>query len=108
MLPTVLLPATTALGTLATDGRERGILSGANVVMPNLSPTGVRDKYTLYNGKLYSDSESADALSDLEARLQKIGYHIEYSKGDANGKRILRLPSGNTAAGYNQFLERMD
>ena len=82
MLPTVLLPATTALGTLAPDGRERGILAGANVVMPNLSPLEVREKYNLYDGKLHSGSESADALAELEERLCKIGYHIEYSKGD--------------------------
>ncbi len=82
ILPTVLLPATTALGTLAGDGRERGILSGANVVMPNLSPHSVRTKYELYNNKLHSGSESAEALAELESRLSKIGYHIEYSRGD--------------------------
>ena len=80
--PSVLLPATTALGTVNGDGREQGILSGANVVMPNLSPPTVRDKYQLYDGKLHSGAESADAVSELEARLNKIGYHIEYSRGD--------------------------
>ena len=80
--PSVLLPATTALGTVNGDGREQGILSGANVVMPNLSPPGVREKYQLYDGKLHSGAESADAVAELEARLSKIGYHIEYSRGD--------------------------
>ncbi len=82
ILPRVLLPATTALGTASEDGRERGILSGANVVMPNLSPTGTRAKYELYNGKLHSGSESAEALAELEKRLEGIGYHIDYSRGD--------------------------
>ena len=81
--PTVLLPATTALGTLSEDGRERGILSGANVVMPNLSPRSVRAKYELYEGKLHSGAESADALSELEERFSRIGYRIEYARGDA-------------------------
>ena len=81
--PRVLLPATTALATLAEDGRERGILSGANVVMPNLSPKSVRAKYELYAGKVHSGSESAEAIAELEARLNAIGYHIEYTRGDA-------------------------
>lgn len=81
--PAILLPATTALGTLSDSGRERGILSGANVVMPNLSPHEVRKKYNLYDNKLYSGSESAEALNELEMRFKKIGYHIEYSRGDS-------------------------
>ena len=85
--PTVLLPATTALGTLSADGRERGILSGANVVMPNLSPTSVREKYSLYDGKIHSGSESAQSLKELEERLNKIGYHIDYKRGDAINER---------------------
>ncbi len=82
ILPTVLLPATTALGTLSEDGRERGILAGANVVMPNLSPQTVRDKYELYDNKLHSGSESAQALAELDERFKRIGYHIDYSRGD--------------------------
>ncbi len=82
ILPSVLLPATTALGTLAEDGREKGILSGANVVMPNLSPYSVRSKYNLYNNKLHSGSESAQALCELEERFAEIGYHIDHSRGD--------------------------
>ena len=62
MMPKVLLPATTALGTVTEGGREAGILSGANVVMPNLSPAGVRKKYMLYDNKLSSGSEAAESL----------------------------------------------
>lgn len=81
--PTVLLPATTALGTLEKNGRERGILSGANVVMPNLSPAAVRGKYALYNGKLSSGAESAQMLAELNARMRNIGYEITSARGDA-------------------------
>ncbi|MBR5252402.1 MAG: [Clostridia bacterium] len=81
--PTVLLPATTALGSLEQDGRERGILSGANVVMPNLSPASVRKKYMLYDNKLSDGAESAQAKTALEERMNSIGYRVAVSRGDA-------------------------
>lgn len=80
--PNILLPATTALGTVEVGGRERGILAGANVVMPNLSPASVREKYTLYDNKLSSGSESAQNLEDLKRSMKKIGYKIVTSRGD--------------------------
>lgn len=80
--PTVLLPATTALGAISDDGRERAILSGANVVMPNLSPMEMRGDYTLYDNKPFINSEAAEGLKELELRLGKIGYEIDYSTGD--------------------------
>ena len=82
MLPSVLLPATTALGTIAFDGRERGILAGANVVMPNLSPTAQREQYSLYTGKAHSGAEAAEGIALLEDELATIGYHIDWSRGD--------------------------
>ena len=82
IFPTVLLPATTALGSLSEDGRERGIMAGANVIMPNLSPYNVRKLYTLYDNKLSTGSESAQALSELKERMKNIGYEIEISRGD--------------------------
>lgn len=82
MLPNVLLPATTALGSLAMGGREKGILCGANVVMPNLSPVNVREKYMLYNNKLSSGDEAAESLESLKNSIQKIGYEIVSSRGD--------------------------
>ena len=81
--PTVLLPATTALGSIDPVGREKGILSGANVVMPNLSPLSVRKKYELYNGKLSSGAESAQSLEDLQERMRRIGYEVVMDRGDA-------------------------
>lgn len=83
MLPKVLLPSTTALGTITPDGREQGILAGANVVMPNLSPASVREKYLLYDNKLCTGSEAAESLKDLEQRLSRIGYHIAVTRGDS-------------------------
>lgn len=80
--PKVLLPATTALGTLAEDGRERGILSGANVVMPNLSPASVRKKYMLYDNKLSDGAESAQAKNELEKRMAAIGCTVVVDRGD--------------------------
>lgn len=82
MFPRVLLPATTALGTIVPNGRELGILAGANVVMPNLSPADVRQNYLLYDNKLCSGAEAAEAKNDLAARLQAIGYAIADSRGD--------------------------
>jgi len=81
--PGILLPSTTALGSLIPGGREKGILAGANVVMPNLSPVSVREKYALYNGKLSSGSESAQMLADLRKQMNAIGYEIVTERGDS-------------------------
>ena len=82
MLPTVLLPATTALGTINPRGRELGILAGANVVMPNLSPVGVRKKYALYDNKICTGEEAAECMNCLKNRISSIGYEIVTSRGD--------------------------
>ncbi len=82
--PRVLLPATTALGTIDSEGREKGVLSGSNVVMPNLSPEDVREKYSLYNGKLSSGAEAASNKAELAQRMEKIGYRVVTSRGDVN------------------------
>ena len=82
MFPDALIPSTTALATLAPDGREQGILAGANVVMPNLSPPANRAKYALYNDKKATGLESAEGLRGLEAQLNAIGYRISYERGD--------------------------
>ncbi len=82
MLPTVLLPATTALGTIDPGGREMGILAGANVVMPNLSPVGVRKKYSLYDNKICTGEEAAECMNCLKNRIERIGYEIVTDRGD--------------------------
>ena len=80
--PNILLPATTALGSLEKGGREKGILAGANVIMPNLSPLSERKKYELYNNKLSSGNESAQEIKNLSNSMEKIGYRIVTERGD--------------------------
>lgn len=84
MHPTALIPSTTALATLAPGGRERGILAGANVVMPNLSPREERKKYELYNNKASLGAEAAEGLQLLDKQLAAIGYRISKDRGDFN------------------------
>ncbi len=82
MIPSVLLPATTALGTVSSDGRTRGILAGANVIMPNLSPGGVRKKYSIYDNKLNTGCEAAEQIEKLATSMKEIGYEIAVDRGD--------------------------
>ena len=84
LLPQALIPSTTALATLTPTGRLEGILSGANVVMPNLSPSDVRAKYAIYENKASWEAEATEGLAALEAELNSIGYHIDYTRGDFN------------------------
>ena len=86
LLPKVLLPATTALGSAVADGRAQGILAGANVIMPNLSPPEVRQKYAIYDNKLTSGAEAAEGLRELKQQMQKIGYQIVTDRGDSPDK----------------------
>ena len=81
--PDLLLPATTALATLDPAGREQGILAGANVIMPNLSPADVRGKYLLYNNKAHTGLESAEGRTALQQQLERIGFQIVTARGDA-------------------------
>ena len=83
MLPKVLLPATTALGTIDPKGRELGILAGANVVMPNLSPLTVRKKYLLYNNKIHTGEEAAESIEKLRIQMEHIGYQVVVTRGDS-------------------------
>jgi len=85
ILPDVLLPATTALGTIDPRGREKGILAGANVVMPNLSPSDVRGKYLLYDNKICTGDEAARCIECLKARIKKTGCEIVTDRGDHKG-----------------------
>lgn len=78
----VLLPATTALGTIHPKGRELGILAGANVVMPNLSPVAVREKYKLYDNKICTGDEAAECRYCMERRMESIGYQVAVDRGD--------------------------
>lgn len=90
--PNILLPATTALGTVKDDGRELGILSGANVVMPNLSPESARKKYELYNNKLNTGVENAFHIAELKKKMESIGYEVVTARGDV--KRMWNAECG--------------
>lgn len=87
MLPNVLLPATTALGTVHPNGREMGILVGANVVMPNLSPADIRKNYMLYNNKISTGEEAAESIALLKEKINNIGYNISIGRGDYKGEK---------------------
>ena len=82
LLPKALIPATTSLGTINPLGRELGIKAGANVVMPNLSPTSVREKYSLYDGKICTGDEAAECRRCIEGRINRAGFKVEVSRGD--------------------------
>ncbi|MDR7856785.1 [FeFe] hydrogenase H-cluster radical SAM maturase HydE [Tissierella sp.] len=82
LLPYSLLPATTALGTIDPLGREQGIKAGGNVVMPNLSPTNVREKYSLYDGKICTGDEAAECRLCIENRIVSSGFSVDMSRGD--------------------------
>lgn len=82
MFPHALIPATTALGTVHPQGREMALKAGANVVMPNLSPVYVREKYSLYDNKICTGEESAQCRSCLEKRIESAGYHAVTAVGN--------------------------
>ena len=82
MIPDVLLPATTALGTIDPLGREKGVQAGANVIMPNLSPRAVRKKYELYDNKICTGEEAAECRGCLQRRMDSIGYTVVVDRGD--------------------------
>lgn len=82
MFPYALIPATTALGTLDPHGREKGLKAGANVVMPNLSPSDVREYYKLYDNKLCSGDEAAEAVKEMSLRIDSAGYRSVVARGD--------------------------
>ena len=82
MLPAVLLPATTALGTAEADGRVRGVLAGCNVVMPNLSPAAVREKYMLYDNKAGTNLTAEQGVALLREQMSGIGYEVAIGRGD--------------------------
>lgn len=82
MLPTVLLPSTTALGSVSAEGRKLGVLHGCNVVMPNLSPASVRKQYMLYNNKSGVDTDAAQGLALLKRQMEDIGYRVVTGRGD--------------------------
>lgn len=88
--PPVLLPSTTALGTIDPAGREKGIMAGANVVMPNLSPLSVRKKYELYDNKISTGEEGAQSRAKLKKKMESIDYQLVDRRGDIKKERNLK------------------
>ena len=84
MFPNANIPSTTALATVGKEGRVKGILAGANVVMPNASPPEVRESYSLYNGKMCRGREAIEGLDALKRELAAAGYELSFEKGDFN------------------------
>ena len=82
MQPYALIPATTALGTIDPLGREYGLMAGADVVMPNLSPSAVRELYALYENKICTGEEAAECRGCLENRICLAGYRMVTDRGD--------------------------
>ena len=82
MLPDALIPSTTALGTAEAEGRQKGVLAGCNVVMPNLSPMEVRKKYMLYDGKAGTDMSAEAGIATLRRQMEEIGYEVVVGRGD--------------------------
>ena len=83
LLPFALMPSTTALGSISSEGQELGLLAGANVVMPNLSPSETRANYAIYDNKVSFGSEAAEGLNMLENKLKDRGFYLDYSRGDS-------------------------
>ncbi|NLI90558.1 MAG: [FeFe] hydrogenase H-cluster radical SAM maturase HydE [Epulopiscium sp.] len=88
LLPKSLLPATTALATIDSMGREKALNAGANVVMPNLSPGEVREYYSLYDNKRSTGDESANHIEDIRCRIKEAGYTPDFSRGDYHNFNI--------------------
>jgi biotin synthase len=82
LLPQALIPATTALGTISPTGREKGLMAGANVVMPNLSPKSVRKLYALYDNKICTGDEAAECRLCMEGRIRNFGFVPNMARGD--------------------------
>ncbi|MDR0847387.1 MAG: [FeFe] hydrogenase H-cluster radical SAM maturase HydE [Lactobacillales bacterium] len=84
-LPKALIPATTAVATLHPLGRERALLAGANVLMPNVSPMDVRKKYMLYDNKICTDDRADQCRNCSEGRVESLKMHIDLGRGDYCG-----------------------
>jgi biotin synthase len=92
LLPRALIPATTALGTISPQGREKGLMAGANVVMPNLSPREVRKLYALYDNKICTGDEAAECRLCMEGRIRNFGFIPNMTRGDIAGWEPEKLP----------------
>lgn len=80
LLPTAMIPATTALASADGEGTVRGVLAGANVVMPNLTPQQYRAQYAIYDHKKSTGSEAAEGIDALRIALENINHKIDFGR----------------------------
>jgi biotin synthase len=94
VLKDVNIAAATALQTLDAEGREKGVLAGANIVMPNITPTDYRGLYQLYDNKPCLDENARKCKNCLDQRIRAIGAEIGYSEwGDSPHFEKKKAPS---------------
>ncbi len=82
LLPEVLLPATTALANIDNKGLQKGLKAGANVIMPNLTPSFAREKYEIYRGKSNVSDEATEYMEQIKYIVGQAGHQIDMSRGD--------------------------
>jgi biotin synthase len=81
LCPEALIPATTALGALHPEGRQRALQVGANVLMPNCTPTEYREQYQLYPGKICTGEAAAECRRCVEAMIAGLGRRVAQGPG---------------------------
>ena len=81
VLKNVHMPATTALAALHKDGYEKGLLAGANVIMPNFTPKGYKEKYLIYPNKNRVDKETSVQLESIRNLTTSLGRNISATYG---------------------------
>jgi biotin synthase len=75
------IPSTSALATLDEEGREKGILAGANVVMPSFTPSPYRSNYLIYKDKKCISESPQQCMPCLDLRLMSVGVKASHSHG---------------------------
>ena len=95
LMPTINIAATTALQAIVPDGRERAIAAGANVIMPNITPRGRQDDYSLYERKPLAADAAEDSLPSLAARIAALGCRLAVGeRGDSLHFALRDSPAG--------------
>ena len=79
MMPEINMVAATAMQTLDPFGREKAIMAGANVIMPNLTPNEFREEYLIYPDKACVSDKPDECFSCLDLRMKGIGHDILYN-----------------------------
>lgn len=84
LMPDINIAASTALQAIATFGREKALTTGANVIMPNITPFAYRKQYRLYDNKPGVDEDTGLNVISLKSRIEKSGSKLGYNEwGDS-------------------------